>query len=149
MVKAHFYNNKWIRFGKDLYLAFIIGTILIGSSLVGLADYSAEVIKDEPVAYWRLDDEQSPVRDSTENDYSAFENNGINYSEESPFLNDDNSAISFLQNGQLITDPFEKIDGAKLNLEKAQKLQVYLGVAHEKKRKSFSIFLIYSRSSYS
>ena len=102
MVKAHFYNNKWIRFGKDLYLAFIIGTILIGSSLVGLADYSAEVIKDEPVAYWRLDDEQSPVRDSTENDYSAFENNGINYSEESPFLNDDNSAISFLQNGQPI-----------------------------------------------
>ena len=104
-------------FGKDLYLILIIGTSLIGSSLVVLADYSAEVIKDEPVAYWRLDDEQSPARDSTENDYSAFENNGINYKEESPFLNDDNSAISFLQNGQLITDPFEKMDGGGFTVE--------------------------------
>ena len=78
MEKRNFYNNNWIRFGKDLYLTIIIGTILIGSALVGLADYSAEVIKDEPVAYWRLDDDQSPVRDSTGNDYSAFENNGIN-----------------------------------------------------------------------
>mgnify|MGYP003304246442 FL=1 len=113
----NFYNNNWIRFGKDLYLTIIIGTILIGSALVGLADYSAEVIKDEPVAYWRLDDDQSPVRDSTGNDYSAFENNGINYRQESPFLNDDNSAISFLQNGQLITDPFEKIDGGGFTVE--------------------------------
>lgn len=83
-----------MRVGKDLYLALIIVTIFIGSSLMGVADYSAEVIKDEPVAYWRLDDDQSPARDATGNDYSAFENNGINYKEESPFLNDDNSAIS-------------------------------------------------------
>ena len=118
MKKRYFYSiNKWMGFGKDLYLILIIGTSLIGSSLVVLADYSAEVIKDEPVAYWRLDDEQSPARDSTENDYSAFENNGIIYSEESPFLNDDNSAISFLQNGQLITDPFEKMDGGGFTVE--------------------------------
>ena len=117
MEKRNFYNNKLIRFGKGLYLTIIIGTILIGSALVGLADYSVEVIKDEPVAYWRLDDDQSPVRDSTGNDYSAFENNGINYRQESPFLNDDNSAISFLQNGQLIADPFEKIDGGGFTVE--------------------------------
>ena len=118
MKKEYLYNiNKWMRVGKDLYLSLIIVTILIGSSLMGLADYSAEVIKDEPVAYWRLDDDQSPARDATENDYSAFENGGINYKEESPFLNDDNSAISFLQNGQLFTDPFEKIDGGGFTVE--------------------------------
>jgi hypothetical protein len=118
MQKGYFYNiNQWMRVGKDLYLSLITVTILIGSSLMGLADYSAEVIKDEPVAYWRLDDDQSPARDATENGYSAFGNGGINYKEESPFLNDDNSAISFLQNGQLFTDPFEKIDGGGFTVE--------------------------------
>lgn len=102
---------------KNIYLELIIGCFFIGLSSTVLADYATEVIKDDPVAYWRLDDDQSPARDSTENDYNAFESNGINYKEESPFLNDDNSAISFLQNGQLITDPFEKIDGGGFTVE--------------------------------
>ncbi len=102
---------------KNIYLKLIIGCFFIGLSSTVLADYATEVIKDDPVAYWRLDDDQSPARDSTENDYSAFESNGINYKEESPFLNDDNSAISFLQNGQLITDSFEKIDGGGFTVE--------------------------------
>ncbi len=75
MEKRNFYNNNWIRFGKDLYLTIIIGTILIGSALVGLADYSAEVIKDEPVAVWGLDDDKSPGIYKTGNEDSGFVKN--------------------------------------------------------------------------
>ena len=94
---------------------------LLGALLVtvpsALADLKTEILSDNPVAYWRLDDTATPALDSTANGNDADAFDAVFFAQDSVFLNDNNDAVSSMGNGQLMTLPFEKFDGGGFTVE--------------------------------
>jgi hypothetical protein len=84
---------------------------------LALADLNTEILADNPVAYWRLDDASSPALDATVNVNNADAFDAVTLGEPSLFLNDNNDAARTSGNGRLLSLPFEKIDGGGFTVE--------------------------------
>jgi hypothetical protein len=81
------------------------------------ADLNTEILSDSPVAYWRLDDATTPALDATVNVNNADAFGSVTFAAPSLFLNDTNDSVALGANGQLITLPFEKVDGGGFTVE--------------------------------
>lgn len=86
------------------------------------ADLQTEILADNPIAYWRLDDEATPALDTAghdnfpvANDAEAFDE--VTFGQPSLFKNDENGSVSTAGNGQLISPPFEKMDDGGFSVE--------------------------------
>jgi hypothetical protein len=100
--------------------AFVLVVALASSALHAHADYSSEVLADAPVAYWKLDDASQPASDATGNDHGAgTAMPTVEFSQDPLHLNAlaGGHAADFSGNGQLLSAPFEKMDGGGFSVE--------------------------------
>ncbi|CAN5176088.1 hypothetical protein BH23VER1_BH23VER1_33050 [soil metagenome] len=95
--------------------AFLLSLLLAPASV--LADYRSEVLADEPVAYWRLGDAGPGAADETGNGHDGFATDMVTFGEGSLVLPDEDPAASFAGQGQIVTAPFEKMDGGGFSVE--------------------------------
>ncbi len=82
------------------------------------ADYQAEVLADNPLAYWRLGDAAAPAADASGNGFTASPAmDTVAFATPGLHLNDTDLAAAFSGNGQLLSPPFEKMAGGGFSVE--------------------------------
>lgn len=95
---------------------------LLSLSPLTWADLQTEILADNPIAYWRLDDEATPALDTAEHDNFPLANDAeaianVTFGQPSLFKNDENSSVRTTGNGQLVSPPFEKMDDGGFSVE--------------------------------